>query len=93
MLLDRIEARWIEAFKTVFERCGVSAGEDVVILSESQSRPVNVQLTEIALDMLGAKICHVVLPTQRQMCIRDSTLPGCSLVIFCCLTCSNDTRT
>lgn len=66
MLLDRIEARWIEAFKTVFERCGVAAGEDAVILSESQSRPVNVQLAEIALDLLGAKICHVVLPTQRQ---------------------------
>ena len=66
MLLDRIEARWIEAFKAVFELCGVAPGEDVVILSESQSRPLNVQLSEIALDMLGAKICHVVVPTQRQ---------------------------
>ena len=66
MLLDRIEARWIEAFKAVFERCGVASGEDVVILSESQSRPLNVQLSEIALDMLGAELRHVVVPTQRQ---------------------------
>lgn len=81
MLLDRIEARWIEAFKTVFERCGVSAGEDVVILSESQSRPVNVQLTEIALDMLGAKICHVVLPTPRQTAPVSLRSTGASTVL------------
>lgn len=66
MLTDRIEARWIEAFKTVFERCGVAAGEEAVILSESQSRPLNVHLAELALDMLGARFCHVVVPTQRQ---------------------------
>lgn len=66
MLTDRIEARWIEAFRAVFERCGVAAGEQAVILSESQSRPINVQLAEIALDMLGARFCHVVVPTQRQ---------------------------
>ena len=66
MLEDRIEARWIEAFKAVFERCGVAQGEHAVILSESQSRPLNVHLAEIALDMLGARLCHVVVPTHRQ---------------------------
>ena len=39
MLLDRIEARWIEAFKAVFERCGVASGEDVVISSWQVSTP------------------------------------------------------
>jgi 2,5-dihydroxypyridine 5,6-dioxygenase len=34
-----------------------------VVLSESQSRPVNVQLAELALARLGARMFHVVVPT------------------------------
>ena len=66
MLIDRIENRWIEVFTQVFELCRIARGDIVAILSETQSRPVNVQLTELALARLGARAFHVVLPTPAQ---------------------------
>jgi 2,5-dihydroxypyridine 5,6-dioxygenase len=63
MLQQRIEAKWVDAFVRVFRLCGVQAGESAAILSETQSRPVNVQLAELALAQLGARVFHVVLPT------------------------------
>lgn len=66
MLRERIEAKWIDAFVQLFELCKLEAGDAVAILSESQSRPVNVELTELALQRLGARPFHVVLPSPRQ---------------------------
>ncbi|MCB2005775.1 MAG: peptidase M29 [Rhodoferax sp.] len=65
MMQQRIEAKWIDAFANVFRLCGVQPGEVAAILSESQSRPVNVQLAELALHGLGARVFHVVLPSPR----------------------------
>ena len=65
MMQQRIEAKWIDAFANVFRLCGVQPGEVAAILSESQSRPVNVQLAELALQGLGARVFHVVLPSPR----------------------------
>jgi 2,5-dihydroxypyridine 5,6-dioxygenase len=66
MLRDRIEAKWIDAFVRVFELCKVHGGEACAILSETQSRPLNVHLAELALARLGAVAFHVVVPSQRQ---------------------------
>ncbi len=44
MLADRIEAKWIDAFCEIFERCAVKAGDTAAILSETQSRALNVHL-------------------------------------------------
>ena len=66
MLRDRIEAKWIDAFVRVFELCKVKPGEACAILSETQSRPLNVHLTELALARLGATAFHVIVPTQPQ---------------------------
>lgn len=66
MLSDRIEAKWIDAFARVFELCKVARGETVAILSETQSRGLNRDLTELALLRLGATVFHVVVPTPRQ---------------------------
>ena len=66
MLADRIEAKWIDAFAAVFERCKVRVDEPVAILSETQSRALNVQLTELALLRLKARPFHVVVPTLPQ---------------------------
>jgi 2,5-dihydroxypyridine 5,6-dioxygenase len=63
MLQQRIEAKWIDAFVQAFRLCGVQQGESAAILSESQSRPVNVRLAELALVRLGARVFHIVLPT------------------------------
>jgi len=63
MLSERIEARWIEAFERVFELCRVGRGENVAILSETQSRAILVQLAELALARAGAVAFHVVVPS------------------------------
>ena len=62
----RIEAKWVDSFVQVFRLCGVQPGDACAILSETQSRPVLVQLAELALASLGARWFHVVLPTPRQ---------------------------
>lgn len=63
MLVERIEGKWIEAFKDVFRLCAVKPGEVVAVLSETQSRAVLVQLSELALHPLGARVFHVRLPS------------------------------
>ena len=42
MLADRIEAKWIDAFCEIFERCAVEPGDTAAILSETQSRAFSV---------------------------------------------------
>jgi 2,5-dihydroxypyridine 5,6-dioxygenase len=66
MLQDRIEGKWIDLFVEVFGLCKVRRDEPCAILSESQSRSLNVHLAELALHRLGAKAFHVVVPTARQ---------------------------
>ncbi len=66
MMADRVESKWIDLFSEVFARCKVAPGDICAILSESQSRPLNVQLAELALARLGARPFHVVVPTPRQ---------------------------
>ena len=65
MLADRIEGKWIDAFTEVFERCAVKRGDTAAILSETQSRALNVHLAELALLRLGARPFHIVVPTHR----------------------------
>src|SRR5215475_13863088 len=65
MLADRIDGKWIDAFCEIFERCAVKRGDTAAILSETQSRALNVQLAELALIRLGARPFHLVLPTPR----------------------------
>ncbi len=63
---DRIEGKWIESFARVFALCKLAPGETAAILSESQSRPLNVALAELAALRLGARTFHLVLPTPAQ---------------------------
>ena len=63
MFADRIEGKWIDAFCEVFEKCAVKRGDTAAILSETQSRQLNVQLAELALARLGARAFHIVVPT------------------------------
>ena len=65
MLADRIEGKWIDAFCEIFERCAVRRGDTAAILSETQSRALNVHLSELALLRIGARPFHLVLPTPR----------------------------
>src|SRR5881227_2235762 len=63
MLADRIEGKWIDAFCEIFASCAVKQGDTVAILSETQSRQLNVHLAELALLRLGARPFHLVVPT------------------------------
>ena len=66
MLEDRIEGHWIDAFRSVFELCKLSQGETVVLLSESQSRPINIRLAELALSQMGHSYFHIQVPSPPQ---------------------------
>ncbi len=66
MFADRIEGKWIDLFAEVFAKCKVGPNDACAILSETQSRSLNVQLAELALLQLKARPFHVVLPTPRQ---------------------------
>lgn len=63
MLNDRIESRWIDAFETTFRACAVERGTTAVILSESQSRDLNLHLAELALARIGAEFYHIRVPS------------------------------
>ena len=65
MLNERIEAKWIDCFAEVFTLCGVKPGDTAAVLSETQSRAVNVQLAGLALARLGAHVFHLVLSSPR----------------------------
>lgn len=81
MLQERIEGKWIETFASVFKLCRVESGTVVAILSETQSRPVNVQLTELALHQLGAKAFHLIIPTPKQTTNIPIRSTGASVVL------------
>ncbi|MDB5600096.1 MAG: hypothetical protein JWN71_2140 [Xanthobacteraceae bacterium] len=65
MLTDRIEGKWIDAFCEIFEKCAVRPGDTAAILSETQSRALNVHLAELALLRLGARPFHLIVPSPR----------------------------
>src|SRR5689334_2017598 len=65
VLSNRIEGKWIDCFARTFQLCKIEPGDAVAILSETQSRPINVELAELALQRLGARPFHVVLVTPR----------------------------
>jgi 2,5-dihydroxypyridine 5,6-dioxygenase len=65
VLRERIEGKWIDAFADVFARCGVQTGDSVAILSETQSRQINVELSELALLRLGCRPFHLIVPSAR----------------------------
>ena len=81
MLSDRIEAKWIDAFCEIFERCAVKPGDTAAILSETQSRALNVHLAELALLRMGARPFHIVVPTPRNREVVPVRSTGASIAI------------
>lgn len=64
MLIERIEARWIEAFARTLHLCALESGASVAIVSETQSRRVLVELAELAALQCGARVFHLILPNR-----------------------------
>jgi len=79
MLVERIEAKWIDAFAKVFSLCGVEAGDDCAVLAETQSRPVNVAPVAIrstgASDAIGGS-APVIAALSQVTLIADCTVEG-----------------
>lgn len=63
MLVERIEEKWIGAFVRTLELCQLAPGDVVAILSETQSRSLNVDLAELAALRLGARVFHIRIPS------------------------------
>ena len=61
--MHKIEPNWIASFATVFELCKIRRDESVVILSESASRQINIELAKLALGQLGLNYFLVEVPT------------------------------
>lgn len=66
MLQERIEGKWLAAFRRVLALNGIGKGTPIAILSETQSRPVLVHLCELAAYDLGAEFCMIRMPTPPQ---------------------------
>jgi 2,5-dihydroxypyridine 5,6-dioxygenase len=66
MLQERIEGKWLAAFRRVFALNGIGKGTKVAIIAETQSRPVLVHLSELAAYDLGADFCMITMPTPPQ---------------------------
>ena len=81
MLIERIEGKWIRDFVEVFGLCNVQPGEVVAILSESQSRPVLVELADLALTQMGARLFHVRMPTPPAQSAIPLRSTGTSLAL------------
>jgi len=75
MFTDRIEGKWIDMFCSVFGHCRLEPGDTAAILSETQSRDLNVHLSELALHRLGVSAFHIKLvsPTQSSPVAVRST--------------------
>ncbi len=66
MFSDRLEPQWLDAFQRVFELCKIQPGDAVALLTETQSRVLNVELARLALARLGVAACQIMVPTPRQ---------------------------
>ncbi len=66
MLQERVEGKWLAAFRRVFALNGIGKGTRVAILSETQSRPVLIHLSELAAYDMGAEFCMIQMPTPPQ---------------------------
>ncbi|CAA9440635.1 MAG: FIG00441354: hypothetical protein [uncultured Ramlibacter sp.] len=63
MLQETVEPAWLEAFEAVLRRSAIQPGDTVAVLSESQSRPVLVQLAQLAAARLGARVFGLSVPS------------------------------
>jgi 2,5-dihydroxypyridine 5,6-dioxygenase len=81
MLTDRIESKWIDAFETTFQACKVDRKQTAIILSETQSRELNVHLAELALARMGVPFYHLKVPTLANSAPAIIRSSGASLAL------------
>ena len=65
MLQETLEPAWLDAFESVLRACALQPGDTVAVLGESQSRPVLVQLAQLAAARIGARVFTLTLQTKH----------------------------
>jgi 2,5-dihydroxypyridine 5,6-dioxygenase len=78
MLQDNLEPGWLDAFDSVLRRCAVQPGDTVAVLCESQSRPVLVQLAQLAAARRQARFFTLTLPTPMRPGVPQARSTGAS---------------
>lgn len=63
MLNDRIEWSWVEAFAEVLRLCRAEPASTVCLLAESQSRPLHLDLAELAALQAGLRPFRCIVPS------------------------------
>lgn len=58
-----IEWRWVERYAQQFRACNLTDGEVAVLLWEAASKPIIVETARLALEMCGAAVADVRMPT------------------------------
>ena len=81
MFNDRIEAKWIKSFAKVFELCGAVSNDSVALVSETQSRELNIHLAELGLLNLETRPFFLKLPTPPQTAPVPVRSTGASQVL------------
>ena len=81
MFNDRIEAKWIKSFARVFELCGAAPNDSVALVSETQSRELNIHLAELGLLSLETRPFFLKLPTPPQTAPVPVRSTGASQVL------------
>ena len=81
MLQERVEGKWLDCFRRVFALNGIEQGTRVAIVAESQSRPILVQLSDLACHDRGATYFTISMPTPRQTAAVPVKSTGTSVAI------------
>lgn len=81
MLQERIEGKWLAAFRRVFALNGIVKGTTAALIYETQSRPVLAHLAELALYDLGADFCMLKMVTPPQTASVPVKGTGTSMAI------------
>lgn len=62
-MTQTVQWQWVERYAEQFRACALQPGEVAVLLSETSSSPLIVDTARLALEMLGAAVADVQMPT------------------------------
>ncbi len=60
---SNVQWRWVDAYAKQFAACNLSNGEVAVLLYEAASSPLIVENARLALEMMGASVAEIRMPT------------------------------
>jgi len=81
MLNDRIEARWVDIFESIFKSCKLDSSETAIILSETQSRKLNCNLAELAMSRMGVPFYSIKVSSPKPQSATIIRSSGASLAL------------